>query len=38
VEKQSASFLAHHRQDVPATTSDANPIAPGWVDPNTENI
>ncbi len=38
VEKQSASFLAHHHQDVPATTSDANPIAPGWVDPNTENI
>ncbi len=38
VEEQSASFLAHHHQGASATPSDANPIVPGWVDPNTENL
>ena len=38
MEEQSASFLAHHHQGTPATTGDVHPIAPGWVDPNPENI
>ena len=38
MEEQSASFLAYHHQGTPATTGDVHPIAPGWVDPNPENI
>ena len=38
MEEQSASFLAHHLQGTSATTPDANPPAPGRVDPNPENI
>ena len=38
MEDQSASFLAHRHRGTPATTADANPIVPSWVDPNTENI
>ncbi len=38
MEEQSASFLAHHHQGTPTTTGDVHPFAPGWVDPNAENI
>ncbi len=38
MEEQSASFLAHRHQGTPATTGEVHPIAPGWVDPNPENI
>ncbi len=38
VEEQSASFLAHHHQGTSAKTSDVNPMMPGRVDPNTENL
>ena len=38
VEEQSASFLAHHHRGTSATTADPNAIAPGRVDPNTENL
>ena len=38
MEEQSASFLAHHHQSTSTATGDANPLAPGWVDPNAENI
>jgi predicted alpha/beta-fold hydrolase len=38
MEEQSASFLAHHHPGTSATTGHTNPSAPGWVDPNAENI
>ena len=38
MEEQTASFLAHHHQNASTTTPNAKPIAPGWVDPNTENL
>jgi hypothetical protein len=38
VEEQSASFLAHHYQATSTSAHDANHIAPGWVDPDTENL
>ena len=38
MEEQTASFLAHHQQSASTATPDTKPIAPGWVDPNTENL
>ncbi len=38
MEEQSASFLAHRHQGAPAARGDGSPVAPGWVDPNIENI
>ena len=38
MEEQSASFLAHHHRGASTATRDGSPVAPGWVDPNIENI
>ena len=38
MEEQSASFLAHHHHGTTATTGHANHTAPGWLDPNPENL
>ena len=38
MEEQSASFLAHHHHGTSATTDNAKPSAPEWVDLNPENI
>ena len=38
MEEQSAAFLAHHNHGTSALTGHADPGAPGWVDPNPENI
>ena len=38
MEEQCASFLAHHSHGTSAMTGHVDPGAPGWVDPNPENI